>query len=174
MGVNQSNNINVDFNKKLYIVIDLYLKPKFEEIKNFDIEHYKTNKFIKKIVKDVIVKALISKCNRNITLLEHNMILISKTDKNNIKYLEVNIMLEFSELIYTKPKIDVIQTSLPIYMNPNELINSNSQEITLSIIKMGIIGEFYNYISDNYGIITHESILIISQQTLHNIDIYQK
>jgi hypothetical protein len=127
MGANQSkddNNIDVDFNKKLYIVIDLYLKPKFEEIKNFDIDDYKTNKFIKKTVKDIIVNSLINKCNRSISLSEHNILLISKTDKDNIKYLEMNIMFEFSDLIESKPKIDIIQTPLSIYIHPNELFNN--------------------------------------------------
>jgi hypothetical protein len=178
MGVNQSKvknyNNNVDFNKKLYIVIDLYLKPKSEETKNFDIDDYKTNKFIKKVVKDIIVNSLINKCNRSISISEQNILLISKTDKHNKKYLEMNIMFEFSDVIHSKPTIDIIQSPLSVYIHPNELFNNNSQDITLSIIKMSILSEFNNYVSDNYSIITADANLIISYQTLHNIDIYQK
>jgi hypothetical protein len=176
MGVNQSNdnNNNIDFNRKIYIVIDLYLKPKFEETKNFDIDDYKTNKFIKKAVKDIIVNSLINKCKRSISLSDHNILLISKTDENNIKYLEMDIMFEFNDLLESKPRIDIIPSALSAYINPNEILNNNSQDITLSIIKMSILSEFYKYVSHKNSIFTLDTTLIILHQTLHNIDIYQK
>jgi hypothetical protein len=173
MGANQSNN-NIDFNKKIYIVIDLYLKPKFEENQSFDIENLKTNSFLKKNVKDIIVNSLINKYNRNVILLENNILLISKTDKNNIKYLEMNAAIEFSGLLEPNVKTCIIPTSTPTYINPNEFLFSSLPDVTIDIIKMNVLNRLYEYVSNKFGIITPDITLIIEHQTLYNIEIYQK
>jgi hypothetical protein len=82
MGVTQSNNY-IDFNKKLYIVIDLYLKPKYEQTRVFDIDKLKTDNILKKNIKDIIVNSLLKKYNHNVILLENNIIFVLKTDTNN-------------------------------------------------------------------------------------------
>jgi hypothetical protein len=173
MGTNQSNN-NIDFNKKIYIVIDLYLKPKFGEKQTFDIENFKTNSFLKKNVKDIIVNSLINKYNRNVILLENNILLILKTDTNNIKYLEMNAALEFSGLIQPNVNTGIIPTSTPTYINPNDILFSSLPDITIDIIKMNILSQLHEYVSNKFGIITPDITLIMLHQTLYNIEIYQK
>jgi hypothetical protein len=173
MGTTQSNN-NIDFNSKLYIVIDLYLKPKFEPKQNFNIDNLKTNVFLKKNLKDIIVNSLFDKYNRNVILYENNILLISKTDKDNIKYLEMNATVEFSEPIEKKAKLDIIPTSTPTFIYSSEILYNNFTNISIETLKMNILSELYNYVTNQYGIITSDITIIILQQTLNNIELYQK
>jgi len=153
MGTTQSNNI-IDFNNKLYIVIDLYIKPKFEQKQTFNIDNLKTNIFLKKNLKEIIVN--------------------SKTDKDNIQYLEMNATIEFSEPLEQKVKLDIIPTSIPTFIYSNEILYNNFTNITIETLKMNILSELYNYVLNQYGIITPDITIIILQQTLNNIELYQK
>ena len=173
MGVTQSSN-NIEFNKSLYIVIDLYLQPKFEEKHRFDINNFKTNSFLKKKLKDIIVNSLINKYNCDVTLSENNIILVSKTDSNNIKYLEMNAIVEFSNITQTKSKPDIIPTSTPTYIYPNDIIYNNLHNVTIEILKMNVLRELYEYVSNKYEIFTPDITLIISHQTIYNIHMFQK
>ena len=87
----------IDLDKKIYLVIDLYLKPKDNYYKNFDINSLKTNAVFKKSLQDIIVSSLINRLNYSISLPENNLILISKKDKDNSIYLELNAILQFTE-----------------------------------------------------------------------------
>ena len=173
MGTTQSNNI-IDFNNKLYIVIDLYIKPKFEQKQTFNIDNLKTNIFLKKNLKEIIVNSLFDKYNRNVILFDNNILLISKTDKDNIQYLEMNATIEFSEPLEQKVKLDIIPTSIPTFIYSNEILYNNFTNITIETLKMNILSELYNYVLNQYGIITPDITIIILQQTLNNIELYQK
>ena len=176
MGTTQSqNNYNIiDFNKKLYIVINLFLKPKYEETSNFDIDNLKTNSFLKKKLKDIIVKSFTNKFNCNITLYENNIILVSKSDNNNIKYLEMNAMIEFGNIVESKPKIDIVPTSVQTYIYPKEILNNSSNDVSIPIIKMAILHELHNYVIHKWPILTPDITLIILYETIYTIEIFQK
>lgn len=173
MGVTQSNNY-IDFNKKLYIVIDLYLKPKYEQTRFFDIDKLKNDNILKKNIRDIIVNSLLKKYNYNVILLENNILFVLKTDINNIKYLEMNTSLEFDEIIEEKVKPDIIPTSTPTFIYPNQIIVNNSNNITKETIKLNILSNLYEYVSNKLSINTADITLIILYQTLYNIEIYQK
>jgi hypothetical protein len=158
MGNTQSSKI-IDYNKKLFIVIDLYVKPKFDYIKNFNIDNYKSNIVLKKNLINIILKSLIDKINYRILLSENNLILISKKDKENNEYLELNAIIEFDQPIFSK-----------ILNNVSE----NDIQSNIEFYKLNILSEFYNYVSYKYGIITPDITLIILYNTLYNINIYQK
>jgi hypothetical protein len=161
MGSSQSNQSTkiIDYNKKLFIVIDLYVKPKFDYIKNFNIDNLKNNVVLKKNLINIIIKSLINKINYRISISENNLILINKKDNDNIEYLELNAIIEFGQPIFSK-----------ILNNVSE----NKIESNIEFIKLNILNEFYNYVSNKYGLITQDITLIILYHTLYNINIYQK
>ena len=157
MGNTQSNNI-IDYNKKLFIVIDLYVKPK-SDIKNFNINNLKNNTFLKKNLIDIITNSLVNKLNYKILLTENNLLLISKKDKDDNEYLEINAVIEFNK---------------PIVSNIFDNYTENNNQSNIEFVKMNILSEFYNYVSNKYGIIIPDITLIVLYNTLYNIDIYQK
>jgi hypothetical protein len=157
MGNTQSNKI-IDYNKKLFIVIDLYVKPK-SDIKNFNINNLKNNTFLKKNLIDIITNSLVNKLNYKILLTENNLLLISKKDKDDNEYLEINAVIEFNK---------------PIVSNIFDNYTENNNQSNIEFVKMNILSEFYNYVSNKYGIIIPDITLIVLYNTLYNIDIYQK
>ncbi len=160
MGLTQSKQLNkiIDYDKKLFIVIDLYVKPKVD-IKNFNINSLKNNTFLKKNLIDIITNSLVNKLNYKISLTENNLLLISKKDKDNNEYLEINAIIEFSTPIVSN-----------IFNNHTE----NNNHSNIEFVKMNILSELYNYVSNKYGIITPDITLIVLHNTLYKIYIYQK
>ena len=141
----------VDFNKKIYIVVDLYLKSKIDNKKlNFD--ELKMSVTLKKYLRDILMNAF-SKENLSVSLNENNLLLISKIDKNNerTEHLELNAIVE---------------------LNQKE---NSTRELKIQKIKLNVLSEFYEYTSKKYGIvISPDTTVIILYNTLSEIDIYQK
>jgi len=173
MGINQSNT-NIDFEKKLYIVFDLYVTPKSANKPNYNIHSLKVDSSLKKHVKDIIISSIKRSNNYNVSITDSNLLLICKLDKNNISYFEVNSVIEFVDVIRNKGKTDVILSVMPGYIHPNQLLSYEQSNITTEMIKMNIINKLYSYISNKYGIITSDITVIISNETLQNLHIFQK
>ena len=155
----------IDLDKKIYLVIDLYLKPKDNYYKNFDINSLKTNAVFKKSLQDIIVSSLINRLNYSISLPENNLILISKKDKDNSIYLELNAILQFTE---KKTNTD---SSTLTNIQQSEIV---SDKISIEQIKLYILNKFFELFQNQYGIITPEISVILLYKTLYSIDIYQK
>ena len=83
-------------------------------------------------------------------LSENNLILICKKDKENNEYLELNAIIEFDQPILSK-----------ILNNVSE----NDIQSNIEFYKLNILSEFYNYVSNKYGIITQDITLIILYNT---------
>lgn len=143
----------IDFNKKLYIVVDLYLKSK-TDTKKLNFDELKTNVSLKGHLKDILIKAF-AKENCGIALSDNNLLLVSKNKKSkNSEHnqLELNAIVEITE----KPK-------------------DESNALKLQKLKLRILSEFYEYTSSQYGIvISPHTTIVILYNTLSEIDVYQK
>lgn len=139
----------IDFDKKLYIEIDIHLKSKYDnELIN---DELKTNHFLKKHLKEIITNGFV-KANCDVSIHDCNLWLISKKDKNDIDCLELNAIAEF-----------------------NGKSKNISSDINMQTIKMHILSEFYTYTSKKYWImIGRDTGVIILYNTLYAIDLYQK
>jgi hypothetical protein len=150
MGLYHSKDVNqIEFDKKLHIVIDIYLKPSCNG-RIINIDNLQTNDFLKRTLKEIIMKGFTSaKCN--VSILDNNVLLISKKDKTNISYLELNIIATFNEI------------------SSNILSN-----LTIPKIRLNIFSEFYKYTSNSYEIVVERDMdVIILYNTLYAINIYQ-
>jgi hypothetical protein len=173
----QRSNKIVDFKKKLYIDIDLYIKPKFdqnEKFRNYDIEKLKLNSVLKKNLKDILLNAFTNKGNYNALISENNILLISKIDKNNIKYLELNVVVEFVNYTEEKVNTEVIATPISTYISPNDILSQNTSNTNFEVMKLNVLSELFKYVSNQYGIIIPELTIVILANTLNNIHLYQK
>lgn len=144
----------IDFNKKMYVVIDLYFKSKIDN-KKLNFAELKTSVSLKKQLRDIIMNAFLKE-NLSVSLSENNLLLISKVDKNNdrIEYLELNAVVEFS------------QTSKE---------ENRSIELKRQKLKLNILSELFAYTSNKYGIVVSpDTTVIILHNTLSEIEIYQK
>ena len=158
----------IDCKKKIYIVMDLYLKSKFNYEKNFDIDKLKTNSSLKNKIIDILVNSLIKNLSYKISIVDNNLIFITKIDENNIKYLEINTVLEFTK--NNEKETDTITNNIPTSIYKN----GNKEFISKEYIKLNIISEFFNYVNYKYEINIQYDNLIILYNTLYNIEIYQK
>lgn len=175
--ISQRSKKIVDFKKKLYINIDLYLKPKFEtndKYHNYDIENLKLNSVLKKNLKDILLNAFTNKGNYNAIISENNILLISKIDKNHIKYLELNVVVEFIDYIEEKVNAEVIASPISSYINPNDILSKNTSNTNIEVMKLNVLSELFKYVSNQYGIIIPELTIVILANTLNNIHLYQK
>jgi hypothetical protein len=136
--------------QKIYIVIDLYLKSLFDVKMNID--DLKTNDFLKKKLKVIILTALVTKGNYNVSLDDTNLWLVSKTDKNGVQYLELNAVADFYESNFCE-----------IYDNVKRMKK----------MKLHILSEFYTYTSTQCNIvIPPDTTLVLLYNTLYNIAVY--
>lgn len=134
--------------QKLRIVINLYLKSEFDVKLNLD--YLKTNDSLKKNLRCIILTAL-SKGNYNVVMNDHNLWLVSKIDKNNIKYLELNADVELYEC---KPDDCKFSDSLIKMIN----------------MKLCILREFFIYTSNQRNIIiSPDTTLGLLHKTLYTI-----
>jgi len=165
---------NIDFNKKLYIVIDLYMKQKCNYKNNFDIDNFKSNEMLKKNLKDIIISALYNKCKYNVKLSDNNVILVSKKDKDGVNYLELNAIIEFEnfEIIKIEPKM--MYTGMSTYNDPKYILKNDALNITTKMLKLLVLSEFFKCTSNEYSIIINNDILLILDKTINHIDVYQK
>ena len=141
----------IDFNKKTYIVVDVYLKSKNDNNKlNFD--ELKTNDTLKKHLRDILMNAFAQE-NLLASLSDTNMFLIPKIDSDRTEYVELNAIVEF------------------IQPSKNEPLNV----LKIQKLKLHILSEFFKYTSNKYGIVVSPyTTVVILYNTLSEIDIYQK
>lgn len=175
MGATESLcDIEIDFKKKLFLVIDLYMKEKINFKSNFDIDKFKSNEMLKKNLKDIIVSALNDKGKYTVKLSDNNIILVSKKDKDGIKYLELNAIIEFENFEIRKIETKMMSTFVSGYIDPKYVIKSDSVNVTTKMLKLHILSEFLKFASNEYGIIIDNYILQILAKTVNYIDLYQK
>ncbi len=149
----------IDLNKNTYIVIDLYLKPKNPNYKNFDLNHLKTNEPFKKNLQNIIVSALSNKLNYEVFLTDNNMLFTMKKDKDNDAYLELNAILQFGV------KDNKLNTSSSI---------TDIGFISKEQMKLYVLNKLFELFHNQIGIITPEITVLILYKTLYHIDIFQK
>lgn len=143
---------NIDFNKKLYIVVDVYLKSKNEN-NQLNFSELKTNVSLKKHLRDILMNA-ISKENLSASLSDNNLFLISKKNNDRSEYLELNAIVEFN------------QTSKD---------ETSRCQLKIQKLKMNILSEFFEHTSNKYGIVVSpNTTVVILYNTLSEIDVYQK
>ena len=164
----------IDFNKKIFLVIDLYMKEKFNNNNNFDIYNFKSNNMLKTNLKDIIVSALNNKGKFTVKLSESNIILVCKKDNDGIKYLELNAIIDFENFEFKKIETKMMSTYMPAYIDPKYIINNDELNITTKTLKLLILSEFYKFTSTEYGIMIDNNILLILGKTINHIDVYQK
>ena len=148
MGTTQSRSHKPKF-QKLYMVIDLYLKSEFDNELNLDV--LKTNDDLKKILKNIILNALVTNGHYIVLIDNANLWLVSGMDKNGVKYLELNAVAEFYEC-----KTD------------RHEISDNLRRI--EHMKLNILSEFFTYTSKQRNIIVSpDTTLVLLYNTLYNI-----
>lgn len=142
----------IDFNKKVYIVVDLYLKSKNDNKKlNFD--ELKTNVSLKKHLKDILMTSFAQE-KTSVSLSDTNLFFVSKTNSERVEYLELNAIVEFNQPSINEPPFNALK---------------------IQKLKLHILSEFYTYTSNKYGIvISPDTTVVILYNTLNEIDIYQK
>ena len=152
MGTNQSQSQSLETKFQICIIVDVYLKSEFDVKMNVD--DVKTNDCLKKKLKEILLTALITKGNHNVSIDDSNLWLVSKMDENKTKYLELNAVVDFYE--------------------------SNICEIPDNLkrmkkMKLDILTEFFTYTSNQRKIfIPPHTTLVLLYNTLYNIDVYKK
>ena len=147
MGTRQSKPDNSK-PEKIHIIMDLHFKMTFGEM---NIDDLKTNDCLKRKLRNIILTALVTKGNYNVELNDSNLWLVSKTDKNNTKYLELNAIVYFYE------------------SNLNEISDDLRR---IKKMKFHIVGEFYTYTSSKCNIdVSPNAALILLYNTLYNISV---
>lgn len=161
----ESESDRIDFDKRIYIVVDLYVSSKLENgfgsgssagsttlAKKINLDEIKTNAVLKMHIKDIILSAF-AKAKCQVRVSENNILLILKS-KNNDDYLEMNTT------------VDVV---------PGPLSAGAYPDLTTQKIKLYILNELYAYTSNEYGVVISPNVtLVFVNNTLHSIDVYQK
>lgn len=150
MGTTQSQSSS-ETQFQICIVIDIYLKSEFDDMLNLDL--LKTNVCLKTKLKNIILTALITKGNHNVSIDDTNLWLVSKMDESNIQYLELNAVVDFYE------------------SNLCEIPNNLRR---MKMMKLHIVSEFFTYTSNKLNIIiSPDTTVILLYNTLYNIAVYK-
>lgn len=150
MGTTQSSSPETQF--QICIVIDLYLKSEFDDMLNFDV--LKTNDCLKTKLKNIILTALITKGNHNVSIDDTNLWLVSKMDESNIQYLELNAVVNFYE---------------------SNLCEIPDNLRRMKLMKLHIVSEFFTYTLNKLNIIiSPDTTVIFLYNTLYNVTVYKK
>jgi hypothetical protein len=165
---------NIDFNKKVYCIIDLYLIPKLSDTNNFNIYEYKEDIGLKNYIKDIIIRIIENKTKRKIFISQDNLLLVCKKDSNENKYLEVNVSIGFKS-VDESVKINYqlpIMSNTPTYIDTHQIIDSN--KINLFNISFTIRDAFYQDVINNVGILTSNKVLKLSTENILTVKLFQK
>jgi hypothetical protein len=148
MGTTQSH-FETQF--QICIAMDIYLKSEFDDMLNLDV--LKTNDCLKTKLKNIILTALITKGNHNVSIDDTDLWLVSKMDKSDIQYLELNAVVDFYE-----------STLCEI---PDNLRRMKK-------MKLCIVSEFFTYTLNKLNIIiSPDTTVVLLYNTLYNIAVYK-
>jgi hypothetical protein len=172
MGSNLSKSI--DFEHKLYIIFDIY--PLVNYKNGFKSNLLEQNDNFKKYISDKIIKSINKITNVQVISPYGGFVIIVKLNKENILYYEINMFVEFINVVQQKnnkniqiPMISSLMSNINI-----ENIYDDSKIITFELLEKTVINEFMEDIINHKNIkIDKNNSISLNYDSIQNIKIYQ-
>jgi hypothetical protein len=164
---------SIDFQKKLYIIFDIYPIVNYKNGSKSNILEQNDN-FKKYIVHKI--KKSINKLTNIQFIIPNNIIIIVKINPENILYYEINVLVEFINVVQEKdnkniqiPMISSLMSNINI-----ENIYQDNKIITFELLEKTILNVFMEDIINKKNIkIDKSNYISLNYDSIQNIQIYQ-
>ena len=172
MGSNISKSI--DFEQKLYIIFDIYPIVNYKNASKSNLLEQNDN--FKKYIIHQIKKSFRKITNIQLVIPNNNFMVIVKLNQENILYYEINMVVEFFNVVQQKnnkniqiPMISSLMSNINI-----ENIYEDNKMITFELLEKTIINVLMEDIINKKNIkIDKNNYICLNYDSIQNMHIYQ-
>jgi hypothetical protein len=165
---------SIDFEHKLYIIFDIYPIVNYKNACKSNLLEQNNN--FKKYISHKIKKSFNKITNIQLVIPNNNFIVIVKLNQENILYYEINMLVEFINVVQEKDNKNIqipMISSLMSNINIQNIYQDN-KIITFELLEKTILNVFMEDIINKKNIkIDKSNYISLNYDSIQNIQIYQ-